>query len=297
MMKLRTIKYAVPLTAIMTSIALLSSGCSQGVSPIAKSSKPLPLSAAWVTAGAGNSANIDDSIGYYHNLGLDYIAANNLSDPNPSISGTVGFVISQGWLSSDSAASLAARLTSFGINPTQVWDTTSPSSLFLSYLTILDTLVDTSTSPSTLISGVKIIEGEIMTSTMSLSEQPFLLRYTSILRYSTAYWSGPDRWKWPSTSYDSTWDVSRVDQKRGFTPQRIDPIRIKKIFVADATGSLFGALGGFVGGAFTGALGGLLLGGPPGGLAGAAGGAIAGSVDGALSGGIATSVGAVVTGP
>jgi len=289
----RTIKQAWPLAGIMIAMALLSSGCSQGVSPIAKNNKPLPLTAAWVSAGAGNSSNIYDSVGYYHNLALDYVAANNLTDPQPWITGAAAFTVAQGWTPTDSLASMIAFLSAYAANPTAVWDTAAPSSGFLNFMGKLDTVLDTASDVSNLVSGTKTIEGQILTSGMNPNEKPFLLCYSSVLRYSATYWGGSDALKWDSDTNDWVWSFKQRQNK--ITPSKIDPNKVKKIVVADATGSILGSAAGFVAGGIVGAFLGS-FGGPIGTIAGSAGGAIVGSLEGAIAGGIVSSI-QTATGP
>jgi hypothetical protein len=259
-------------------------------SPPEGSSKQVPIRptsiAQWDSTDVANPYNPYDSIGYYHNLCLDYAGSRQRPDwNNDSVQRCVVSFMHQQWGASvDSATLFLTALDSVRSHFT-IADSVEADSL-INLLNSAEfhrlggeatTIADSEgiLSRAQYLSGLKLIEDTTTASlTLNSVQKRFIYWYCSVLRYSYAFWHSAAASAYPVRAFSKNTHV----------------LVTQNMLEADGKGAVFGAAGGFVTGGVTGAIYGSVLTGGTAGWAGAAGGAMMGSAIGAMSNGAGASV-------
>jgi hypothetical protein len=211
---------AVPLMIILLAFALISSGCSHENSPIAKN-QPIPTSiTAWRSVDFSDPINPYDSIGYYHNLGLEYILTNigpqnapgyqNLYLRSDTLAIHFADSIAGFSASSDSANLHFARFVV--THGDSLWTSIILSPMAQLLMNGIDSIImDYDTSLTREVTVLRSIDTQAL-SLSSTGEKRLVLSTAAVARYSASYWRSSDSLLWYNR--DSTFGVRPITYLR-----------------------------------------------------------------------------------
>jgi hypothetical protein len=272
---------------VFSCVALALSACSSPHDVIpGNSNRSLPTSIDWQNHSTfANSNNPFDSAGWYHNDCLHTVATQSgwSSDTNQLLNSVERYM----WGAAETTDSITRHKVFLK------WTAQHADSLFgLLYKNstlqgyfdkadgfILSTLI----SPEQRIDSLRALEDQIVASSdLATIQKGWILGYSAVARYSTAYWTGPDTVLWPYRhTVQGTWSKGSRPASSG-NRKLLGTADLEKTVLADAHGFAAGMVEGFLTGIVAGAIAGS-IGGPAGTLGGAAGGAVVGSLGGGVA--------------
>ncbi len=265
-------------------LAGLLASCSNSPQPVQTRSSAAP----WDSVDVANTANPYDSVGYLHDLAMDFVApkANGIKDPI-ALKNDVYQFFYQRWgtpvdSQQDYYGAIDSILAIYPASPQVVKLVDSLATLLSSAevqtdLKTVDVIIRNwrSYTRSTVLSTVKTVESQVIVSSTLSSYQKMILEcYFATVRYSYAYWTSSSGSQYPYPT--------RAQPKSKNTILSLDSGQTGSTIQDDCIGYAEGMAEGFVAGGFAGAIIGSAI--VPG--AGTIGGAAGGAVEGSLSGGI-----------
>ncbi len=269
---------------VFACIAFVLSACSTPHDLIPSNPAPsLPTNIDWQNHSTfANSNNPFDSVGWYHNDCLHSVATQSswTSDTNQILNAVERYV----WGASEVPDSITRHKEFLK------WSAQHVDSLFAllyknptlqGYFDKADAFILNSLlSADQRIDSLRALEDQIVASNALASNQKgWILGYSAVARYSTAYWSGADTSLWPYINWvQGTW--SKGSRPTSYGHPKVTGT-LQSTVLADAKGYAAGMVEGFLTGLGAGAMLGS-LGGPAGTLGGVAGGGIVGSLTGGV---------------